>query len=123
MTRTLLSLLLVFNVSVHCCAATETPPIDEVVLVFKTHFDIGYTKLASEVIEHYRSTMIDNALTVVDASKNLPEAKQFIWTLPGLPMAAILKDQPPERSARLNHAFRTGRFAVHALPFTLHTET
>jgi len=123
MTRIILSLLFALSVSVQYCAAADTPPIDEIVLVFKTHFDIGYTKLASEVIEHYRTTMIDNALTVVDASKDLPEDKQFIWTLPGLPMAAILKDQTPERAARLNHALRTGRFAVHALPFTLHTET
>jgi hypothetical protein len=128
MIRTILSLLLALNVfalnvSVRCAAATETPPIDEVVLVFKTHFDIGYTKLASEVIEHYRTTMIDNALTVVDASKGMPDDKQFIWTLPGYPMAAILKDQTPQRAARLDHALRTGRFALHALPFTLHTET
>ena len=123
MTRTILSILLVLSISVQCGAVAETPPIDEVVLVFKTHFDIGYTKLASEVIEHYRTTMIDNALTVVDASKDMPEDKQFIWTLPGLPMVTILKDQTPERTARLDHALQTGRFAVHALPFTLHTET
>ena len=121
--RTTVFLLLVLFVSVPCFSTAETPPVDEVILVFKTHFDIGYTKLASEVVENYRTTMIDNALAVVDASKDLPDAQKFVWTLPGWPMAAILKDQTPERAARLDDAIREGRFAVHALPFTLHTET
>ena len=66
---------------------------------------------------------MSDALAVADVAKHLPDNKQFIWTLPVLPMAAILKDQTPGRAARLDHALRTGRFAVHALPFTLHTET
>ena len=97
--------------------------VKEIILVFKTHFDIGYTKLASEVVETYRTTMIDQALDVVDAAENLPEEKKFIWTVPGWPMAKILEDQTPERAARLDKAIRDGRFAVHALPFTTHTET
>lgn len=103
--------------------ALPKPWIDEVVLVFKTHFDIGYTKLASEVVENYRTGMIDNALAVVDASEKMPEERKFVWTLPGWPTAAILKDQTPERAARLDRAIGEGRFAVHALPFTMHTET
>ena len=125
--RTILSLLFPLIISAiisgQRLSAAETPPIDEVILVFKTHFDIGYTELASEVIENYRTTMIDNALTVVDASKDMPDEKKFVWTLPGWSMAAILKDQTPERTKRLDHALRDGRFVVHALPFTLHTET
>jgi len=121
--RIILSLFLALNVSAQCFAEPEPASIDEVILVFKTHFDIGYTGLASEVIENYRTTMIDNALDVVDASKDLPEDKKFVWMIPGWPMAAILKDQPSERATRLDRAIREGRFAVHALPFTLHTET
>ena len=99
------------------------PQVKEIILVFKTHFDIGYTRSASEVVESYRSTMIDQALDVVDAAENLPEEKKFIWTVPGWPMAKILENQTPERAARLDKAIRDGRFAVHALPFTTHTET
>ena len=99
------------------------PQVKEIILVFKTHFDIGYTKLASEVVESYRTTMIDQALDVVDAAENLPEEKKFIWTVPGWPMAKILENQTSERAARLDKAIRDGRFAVHALPFTTHTET
>jgi alpha-mannosidase len=100
--------------------------VDQVVVVFKTHFDIGYTDQASNVVKRYRTTMIDDALKVVDQSRSLPPEKQFAWTIPGWPMAKILDDWPgqtPERQQRIWRAFKEGRFVVHALPFTTHTET
>ena len=102
------------------------PQLEEVILVFKTHFDIGYTDMASEVVQRYRTSMIDSALDVVDDSRDLPEEQRFVWTIPGWPMAKIVEDwdgQTPERKRRLMAAFREGRFVVHGLPFTTHTET
>jgi glycosyl hydrolase family 38 len=107
-------------------AAQNWPQLEEIVLVFKTHFDIGYTDMAANVVQRYRTSMIDSALDVVDASRDLPEDQQFVWTIPGWPMAKILEDwegQTPERKQRLMDAFREGRFVVHGLPFTTHTET
>ncbi len=103
--------------------AAEKTNVEEIILVFKTHFDIGYTKLASEVLDYYRTEMIDNALAVVDASENQPPERKFVWTIPGWPLAKIVENQTPERAARLDKAIREGRFVVHALPFTTHTET
>jgi hypothetical protein len=100
--------------------------LDQVVVVFKTHFDIGYTDLASNVVQRYRTTMIDQALAVVDQNRDLPPAQQFVWTIPGWPMARILDDWPgqtPDRQRRIMEAFKQGRFAVHALPFSTHTES
>jgi len=37
-------------------------PLRQVIVVFKTHFDIGYTDMASNVVQRYRTTMIDQAL-------------------------------------------------------------
>jgi hypothetical protein len=98
--------------------------VREVVVVFKTHFDIGYTDLAAKVVEGYRTTMIDKALGIVDQSRDLPPEQRFVWTLPGWPMAQILDEsQTPERRNRVTAALKDGRFVVHALPFTLHTES
>lgn len=102
------------------------PQLEEIILVFKTHFDIGYTDMAANVVERYRTSMIDSALDVVDDSRDLPEEQKFVWTIPGWPMAKILKDwdgQTPQRKQRLMAAFGEGRFVVHGLPFTTHTET
>jgi hypothetical protein len=100
--------------------------VREVVVVFKTHFDIGYTDMAANVVERYRTTMIDDALKVVDQNRNLPPEQQFVWTIPGWPMHKILDDWPgqtSERKQRIQQALREGRFAVHALPFSTHTES
>ena len=105
--------------------AETAAPVEQVIVVFKTHFDIGYTDMASNVVTKYRTTMIDQALKVVDQNRDLPPEQQFVWTIPGWPMHKILEDWPgqtPERKQRVMQAFKDGRFVVHALPFTTHTE-
>ncbi|MGA2500639.1 MAG: hypothetical protein ABSH20_23120 [Tepidisphaeraceae bacterium] len=93
-------------------------------MVSKTHFDIGYTDLASKVVERYRTTMADQALKLVDESRGLPPDQQFSWTLAGWPMAQILwPGQAPERRDRFLAAMRGGRLVPHALAFTTHTES
>jgi alpha-mannosidase len=107
------------------CATERADQLEEIILVYKSHFDIGYTHLASEVIERYRTKTIDQALAVVEQNKDLPVEQQFVWTIPGWPMKKILEDwegQTPERQKRVREAFRDGRFAVHALPFTMQLE-
>lgn len=106
-------------------AAVGPPEVDQVIVVFKTHFDIGYTDMAKNVVERYRTSMIDQALEVCDRNRDLPPEQQFAWTLPGWPMSQIMADWPgqtAERKARIEQALKEGRFVVHGLPFTTHTE-
>lgn len=103
---------------------TLTPGVREVIVVSKTHFDIGYTDLASKVVDRYRTTMADQALKLVDESRNLPPDRQFSWTLAGWPMAQILwPGQTPERRERFLTAMRQGRLVPQAMAFTTHTES
>jgi alpha-mannosidase len=104
---------------------TMVPGVKEIVVVFKTHFDIGYTDMATNVVQRYRTTMIDQALEVVDQNRDLPPQQKFVWTLAGWPMHKILEEWPgqsPQRTQRVEQALRDGRFVVHGLPFTTHTE-
>lgn len=106
--------------------ATASPRLRQVIIVFKTHFDIGYTDMASNVVQRYRTTMIDQALQVVDQNRDLPPQQQFAWTVPGWPMTKIAEDwkgQTPNRKQRIMQALKQGRFVVHALPFSTHTES
>ncbi len=116
-----------------CCViaaiapAAEAPApsaVKEVIVVFKTHFDLGYTDSAKNVVEKYRTTMIDKALDVCDSTKELPPEHRFVWTLSGWPMTQILwPGQTAERRARIEAAIRDGRLVWHALPGTTHTES
>ena len=98
--------------------------VNEVVVVSKTHFDIGYTARVAEVLNRYRTKMMDSALQVMDETASLPKEFQFAWTLPGWPLTQIIgPEQTPERRERILEAMRSGRIAWHALPFTMHTES
>ena len=98
--------------------------LEQVVVVFKTHFDIGYTDLPRRVVDRYRTSMIDKALEVCEHTRALPPEHRFVWTVPGWPMAQILwPGQTPERRERIVQAIRDGRLVWHALPATTHTES
>ncbi len=109
--------------------AAAAPPagssrLKQIIVVYKTHFDIGYTSLASEVLERYRTGMIDKALDLANRSQGLPRERRFVWTIPGWPMTQILWDgQSLERRKRILDTFQAGQFVNHALPFTTHTES
>ncbi len=120
-----LAILLLVSFNPGTQAAPEVPRVQQVIIAFKTHFDIGYTDMASNVVRRYRTKMIDQALQVCDQNRDLPPEQQFAWTIPGWPMQKISEDwagQTPERKHKILQAFKEGRFVVHALPFTTHTE-
>jgi alpha-mannosidase len=99
-------------------------PIEDLWVVFKTHLDIGYTDTIEEVLKKYRVNMMEGALKVVEASRNLPPEQRFSWTLAGWPLTHVLgPQQDPLRKTRVEQAVREGAITFHALPFTFHTET
>lgn len=105
--------------------AANTPQagLSDVVIVYKTHFDLGYTARANDVIHEYRTEMADRLLDAIERNKNQPKDKQFVWTLSGYPMKQILWDgQTPERRSAIENGIREGNIAIHAYPFTTHTE-
>lgn len=105
-------------------AAAVTPLPQDIVIVYKTHFDIGYTQLARDVAHQYRTEMTDGVLEAIDRNAHQPKEKQFVWTLSGWPMTQLLApEQAPARRARISQAIRDGNLAVHALAFTMHDET
>jgi hypothetical protein len=110
-------------------AAAEAVPkapnagVREVVIVYKTHFDIGYTARASEVIHEYRTEMADRLLAAIERNKDQPKERRFVWTLAGYPLREILwEGQTPERRAAIEKGIREGNIAIHAYPYSTHTE-
>ncbi|RBL90107.1 glycoside hydrolase family 38 N-terminal domain-containing protein [Chitinophaga flava] len=97
--------------------------VREIILVFKTHFDIGYTDFAEAVVQKYSTSMIQHALEVVDKNKALDANRKFVWTVSGWPMQQILQRSEPEIATRVKQMLSNGNFAVHALPFSIQTES
>ncbi len=99
--------------------------ISEIIVVCKTHFDIGYSDRVEDVLNYYRTTMIDRAVDLIDRSKELPQEEQFTWTCPGWVFDWITEDWPgqtAERRQRLDRAVKNGRLVAHALPFSIESE-
>jgi hypothetical protein len=92
--------------------------------VFKSHFDIGFTHPAPEIVDTYRTSMIDNALELIEDSYKLPEEKRFVWTIPSWVAYQILwEGQDVSRKSRIVNVMRNGSLIVHGLPVTLQTES
>ncbi|SMC78535.1 glycoside hydrolase family 38 N-terminal domain-containing protein [Pedobacter nyackensis] len=99
--------------------------VTDVWVVFKTHFDLGFTDLPENVFKRYREEMMDKALGVIEKNTATSTQKQFAWTVPGWPLYAQILGplQTPERKARIEKAIKDGSIVVHGLPFTTHTES
>ncbi len=121
----LTALLLAPLAALHAAESAKPPTVTDVWVVFKTHFDLGFTDLAENVFEKYRVAMMDGALKVIEQNRDQPPEKRFVWTVPGWPLARVIlgPQQDPQRKERIEHAIREGSLAVHALPFTMHTES
>jgi hypothetical protein len=100
--------------------------VKEIIVICKTHFDLGYTHRVKDLMSYYRTTMIDKALDVMDQTNSLPIEQRFTWTAPGWVVAKVLEDwdgQTSERRQRIEDALKSGRIVAHAVPFTLESES
>ncbi|MGI5989434.1 MAG: DUF5054 domain-containing protein [Lachnospiraceae bacterium] len=94
--------------------------IEKVILVFKTHFDIGFTDQAQNVMRWYATDMLDSALATCHATEDWG-GLHYVWTLPAWPLKSILETCGGRR-AELEHFINNGQIAWHALAFTSHTD-
>src|SRR5690606_13489913 len=97
--------------------------VKEIVVVFKTHFDIGYTDYAEAVVQQYSTSMMENAFDIIERNKGRAPEMQFVWTVPSWPMTKMINQSLPGIKSKVEAALINGRFIVHALPFTIETES
>lgn len=93
----------------------------KVIVVSKTHLDLGFTDYAENVYRMYLDTFIPNAIELAERV-NTPEQKNFIWTTGSWILKEALEHGTPAQQERLRAALKRGDVVPHALPFTTHTE-
>ena len=57
-------------------------------LVFKTHFDIGFTDLASTIIRQYAERMLPDVIETCDRTADMG-ALHYVWTMPSWPLTVM----------------------------------
>ena len=93
----------------------------KIILVFKTHFDIGFTDLASSVIDQYAGSMLEQVIETCKGTQKLGK-RHFVWTMPAWPLWHIVNHSEPSLKKELDELIENGQVVWHALPFTSHTD-
>ncbi len=91
----------------------------KVIVVSKTHLDLGFTDYAENIRQKYIDTFIPEAIDLAE-KVNTDGKKHFVWTTGSWIIKEALKDEKCRE--KLEKALRQGNIAPHAMPFTTHTE-
>lgn len=91
--------------------------MNRIIVIFKTHLDLGFTGYASDVTEQYMKSYIPNALKLAKEMRG--EKERFIWTTGSWLIEKYMEEGDREL---LEDAVRHGEIRWHGLPFTTHTE-
>ena len=88
-----------------------------VLLIFKTHLDIGFTDFSKNILDKYLHEYIPNAIRVGYELRGTKTP--FVWTVGSWLVWQALKQ---DTDGTVESAIRDGILRWHALPFTTHTE-
>lgn len=95
--------------------------IKKIILVYKTHFDIGFTDLSEKVIEKYSDEMLREVINTCKGTQNMGKLK-YVWTMPAWPLWHIVNNCSPDLKKELDDLIEKNQVVWHALPFTSHTD-
>lgn len=96
--------------------------IKKVLIIFKTHLDMGFTDFAANVKEKYFEEFIPNAIKVSEELDEIGGEARFRWTTGSWLIYEYLHNTDGEAHNRLCEAIKNGGICWHGLPFTTHTE-
>lgn len=96
--------------------------MNKIISVCKTHFDIGFTGLFSEIMQEYKEKMLSALIQTCRKTESLAEEKRFRWTMPSWPLLKTLDAADGQEKEQAEKLIRSGELVAHALPFTIHTE-
>ena len=91
----------------------------KVIVVSKTHLDLGFTDYAENIKQKYIHSFIPDAIDLAE-KVNTADKKYFVWTTGSWILKEALKN--PQQKDKLTKAINDGNIVPHAMPFTTHTE-
>lgn len=104
----------------HCKGRLSTG-MQKVIVVSKTHLDLGFTDYAEHIYHKYLDEFIPNAVSIAN-ELNADGSKRFVWTTGSWLLKEALKNGSEQNRQALLQGLRSGNIAPHAMPFTTHTE-
>lgn len=97
------------------------PNVKKVIVVCKTHLDIGFTDYSQTVLDQYCSVFIPGALELA-RKVNTPNQKRFVWTVGSFLPAYFLSTANDAQKENFKQAVQDGHLRWHRMACTTHTE-
>lgn len=92
----------------------------EIIILFKTHLDMGFTGSAEAVLANYCDFYIPKALETAFELKD--SDTPFLWTTGSYLIWEYLRRSRGKKKRQMELAIQEGLVSWHGLPFTTHTE-
>ncbi|MCY9696104.1 DUF5054 domain-containing protein [Paenibacillus alginolyticus] len=96
--------------------------LEKIYVVFKTHVDLGFTDLASNVMTQYKEDMMNDVLAICEKTKKDGPDHHYVWTLPAWMLKECLDTPDLDKKNSLEALIYNGQLRWHGLPFTTSTE-
>ena len=94
--------------------------MQKVIVLFKTHLDVGFTDYSANILRDYNEKHIPRAIEIARELQERPEG--YVWTVGSYLIHQYLKTASEEKVQEMEEAIRKGWISYHGLPFTTHTE-
>lgn len=96
--------------------------IKKIIVIFKTHLDIGFTDFSEKVVQKYMGEFIPNSLSVAKQLRESNSDARLVWTTGSWLIHEYLRTHTGKEKDAIIHGIENGDIRWHGLPFTTHTE-
>ena len=104
-------------------AGAADKDVKNVVVVFKTHLDIGFTDLSSNVEKRYIEEFIPKAIEVSKSLRESGGEERYVWTTGSWLVDAYLKQADGESLRTFETAVENGDIVWNGVPYTVESES
>lgn len=94
----------------------------KILVLFKTHLDVGFTDLSGRVVEQYNNNYIPQAIRVAKELAARGCREGFVWTTGSWLIDQYRRQASPAALAEIDEAIRNRWIRWHGLPTTMHCE-
>ncbi|MDR2057218.1 MAG: DUF5054 domain-containing protein [Dysgonamonadaceae bacterium] len=98
-------------------------PVKKVYVIFKTHFDLGYTDLSSAVEQQYIKNFIPKAIDLAEQLRAEGGKARYVWTTGTWLIDAYLRQATTQEAQKLEKAIERGDIVWNAAPYTIQSES
>ena len=96
--------------------------VKKILVIFKTHIDIGFTDFSANVTEKYMNSFLPDAAKVASEMKSREGNDRFIWSTGSWFIAEYLRTHSGPEGETVRKGIENGDICWHGLPFTTHIE-